>query len=328
MAAAGAAAAAVVSVVEASPAAAGVDGDIVLGGNGNTTATATGIAVTGTSAPYGFGVTDNGAGSLGIEKPSLLAHAQGQNFTSALYALQEGPGTAVVVNNNAPQGIALTASASGPADLNWFTMQVFQGGQATSLKTIAQLGRSVDAISLGGVEPTVMANNVGNGTGLQAQSQGGSTIVASNTSVGTRSDRAVDVGQRATGAESDREDRTRQRRGADRRQRAGTLGPGRRLLHAQRHGGVGRGRGIGARLGSGRVDDEQPHPRDAPDQHRHDRGPRRCPMSRPGRSRSSSPPRPRRGRRSPGSCSARSRLADRHDDLSVASNVATLTRPD
>jgi hypothetical protein len=115
IAAAGAAAAAVASVIDASPAAAGTDGDVVLGGNGNITTTATGIEVTGTAAAYGFGVTDNGVASLHGITPAILGHANGQNFNSAVYALSTGGFYGVRAEHFGTEGAAVYAATSATA---------------------------------------------------------------------------------------------------------------------------------------------------------------------------------------------------------------------
>src|SRR5215469_9733602 len=74
--AAGAAAATAVSIATAAPAAAGVDGDVVLGSVLNETSNPTGIRVDGTTTQYGLAVTDNGADTLDGFTPSLFAHAK------------------------------------------------------------------------------------------------------------------------------------------------------------------------------------------------------------------------------------------------------------
>ena len=111
--AAGAAAATAVSIANAAPAAAGVDGDVVLGSSDNTTSAATGIRVDGATAPYGLAVTDNGADILEGQKPSLFTHAATQNFHQSIYARAHGTADGVVIVADAGQ--ALNATTSGDA---------------------------------------------------------------------------------------------------------------------------------------------------------------------------------------------------------------------
>jgi hypothetical protein len=84
----------VASAANANPAAA-ASPPLVLGSRTNTATAATGLSVNGTTAGYGFGVTDNGASTLHGQQPSIFAHANGQNFDTAIYGVNEGDGAAI-----------------------------------------------------------------------------------------------------------------------------------------------------------------------------------------------------------------------------------------
>lgn len=169
MAAAGAAVATVAAIADAKPAAAGVDGDVVLGSSGNAATTATGIGVSGTSAGYGFGVTDNGVNSLNGETPSLFAHAKGTAFASAIYALAEG--NALSIRASAAEGRAIYATSAG-ADP---TIQAVQFGTGEAVHVEAGAGDAITTVAFGA------------GRGLYAVGGGSGAAVmaeASNTGVG------------------------------------------------------------------------------------------------------------------------------------------------
>jgi len=83
LAAAGAAAAGAV-LLEGAPAAAVNGNALVLGIDDNNATAATGLVGQGSTADYGFGVTDNGYGGPLFLKPALFAHALGRNSVGAL----------------------------------------------------------------------------------------------------------------------------------------------------------------------------------------------------------------------------------------------------
>jgi hypothetical protein len=154
--AAGAAAATAVSIANAAPAAAGVDGDVVLGSVDNATSAATGIRVNGTAAGYGLGVTDNGTSTLDGIVPSIFAHARNQNFLASIYARAQGDADGVVIA--ADTGLALAADGSG-------TETIIARNFGSGTAVFAQAG---------------------DGAGVTARGLGkGSAIIAETTSLGT-----------------------------------------------------------------------------------------------------------------------------------------------
>jgi hypothetical protein len=140
--AAGAAAATAVSIANAGPAAAGVDGDVVLGSVLNETGNPTGIRVDGTKTPYGFAVTDNGADSLNGIHPSLFAHAKGMNFDTSVYANAIGPADGVRIQ--ADLGEALNATTSGAA-----VIEAINFGFGLGMFIQSKDGNTIEATSVG-----------------------------------------------------------------------------------------------------------------------------------------------------------------------------------
>jgi len=165
--AAGAAAATAVSIANAAPAAAGVDGDVVLGSVGNETTNPTGIRVDGTTTPYGFGVTDNGADSLNGIHPSLFAHAKDMNFDTSIYASAIGPAAGVRIQ--ADLGEALAATTFGPAVI-----------------LAANFGSGLGAFIQSKDGNAVEANAVGTGGAINAQTTANSTRPAVVVTAGSR----------------------------------------------------------------------------------------------------------------------------------------------
>jgi hypothetical protein len=154
--AAGAAAATAVSMANAAPAAAGVDGDVVLGSSDNTTTAATGVRVNGLGSVYGFGVTDNGTNSLDGMKPTLFVHAANQNFLQSVYVRARSDADGVVIN--AENGLGLAADGSG-------TETIIARNFGSGTAVFAQAGDG----------PGVTARGLGKG----------SAIIAETTSLGT-----------------------------------------------------------------------------------------------------------------------------------------------
>jgi hypothetical protein len=140
--AAGAAAATAVSIATAAPAAAGTDGDVVLGSVLNETSNPTGIRVDGTATSYGLAVTDNGADTLDGVRPSLFAHAKAMNFVASIYARAIGPADGVIIK--ADQGQALSATTSGDA-----AVVAANNGSGLGVSSQSKDGNALEAISLG-----------------------------------------------------------------------------------------------------------------------------------------------------------------------------------
>src|SRR5262249_13708605 len=96
---------------------------LIIGSSDNLGTQSTGLNVTGTSAPYGFGVTDNGGvDSLRGAKPAVLGHAQQTNFVAGVMGLADAGATAVLGNaidglgvlglSNAGVGVAASSFSS------------------------------------------------------------------------------------------------------------------------------------------------------------------------------------------------------------------------
>ena len=139
---AGAAAATAVSLANAAPAAAGVDGDVVLGSVGNETTNPTGIRVDGTLIPYGLAVTDNGADTLDGTNPSIFAHAKGMGFLVAIYARAIGNANGVIIR--ADKGECLDATTLGARAIVATNL-----GSGTGVFSESTDGPAVEAISAG-----------------------------------------------------------------------------------------------------------------------------------------------------------------------------------
>jgi hypothetical protein len=108
--AAGAAAATAVSIANAGPAAAGTDGDVVLGSTNNVESSPTGIVGNGTDLAYGLAITDNGTDTLDGNKPAFFAHAANQNFQQSIYARAVGQADGVIIKADQGQGLSVTTS--------------------------------------------------------------------------------------------------------------------------------------------------------------------------------------------------------------------------
>jgi hypothetical protein len=187
MAAAGAAVATVAAIADAKPAAAGVDGDVVLGSSANAATTATGIGVSGTTAGYGFGVTDNGLSSLGSEQPSVLAHAKGTAFFSAIYALAEN--NARAVRASSAGGSALYATSAGTQP----TIEAVQFGTGECVHVEAGGGDCITTVAFDTGRGLVA---YGDGSGTAVVAEAGSTGVGIQ--VSTTSTTNVSPAVRAT----------------------------------------------------------------------------------------------------------------------------------
>lgn len=120
-AAAAAAAGAVVGgawLADAAPAAAADGGPLVIGSSSNSGTQATGLAVIGTAAAYGVGVTDNGLASL-TGFPAVLGHARSQNFFIGVLGLAELASTGV--EGRAVNGIGVVGSSVGGTGVSAFS---------------------------------------------------------------------------------------------------------------------------------------------------------------------------------------------------------------
>jgi hypothetical protein len=140
--AAGAAAATAVSIATAAPAAAGTDGDVVLGSVLNETTNPTGIRVDGTLTPYGLGVTDNGADTLDGINPSIFAHAKAMGFLAAIYARAIGTAAGVIIRADTGQGLDVST-------LGRRAIIATNLGSGTGVFSESTDGPAVEAISAG-----------------------------------------------------------------------------------------------------------------------------------------------------------------------------------
>ena len=106
--AAGAAGGALAASLGAAAPASAADGGAILMGEGNAADAPTGIEVTGTTADYGFGVTDNGATlpeELGA--PAVFGHARNDSFFVGVLAY---------VDSDAPNSTAFVAQNDTTGD--------------------------------------------------------------------------------------------------------------------------------------------------------------------------------------------------------------------
>jgi hypothetical protein len=102
------------ALAAARPAAAANGSSLILGNNANSATAATGLAIQGTSARYGLGVTDNGLASE-PSRAALLGHAKGQSFSAGVLGVSESP-LAIAIDARSASSLALSArSESGRA---------------------------------------------------------------------------------------------------------------------------------------------------------------------------------------------------------------------
>jgi hypothetical protein len=168
----------------AAPAQAAGGNSLVLG-EGNGADVPTGLEVTGTAVPYGFGITDNGLSQVPEYFPSLLGHADDVAFhTGILGYVSSGAAVATAIS-------ALSDETGASCDLcgpegNGVTV-VTQGGSGVyalcggdAVYGVSENGSGVHGVSSTGFGPAVLAE-VENGTGnaLEATSAGGRGIVSS-----------------------------------------------------------------------------------------------------------------------------------------------------
>jgi len=97
-------------LADPAPALAGTDGDLALGSVSNSAASPTGLAVSGHSAAYGIGVTDNGLGQYPPEADpaAVFGHSGGQNFYAGVVGYSSTGGIGV-------EGISHPRSDGGQA---------------------------------------------------------------------------------------------------------------------------------------------------------------------------------------------------------------------
>ena len=151
---------------------------LVLGSSFNTVGASTGLAVSGTTAGYGIGVTDNGLNSVPDVGPALLGHAKNENFRTGLLAFIE-PGVsgcdAVHALNNGSGAEAVLADSSA----NGVWAVAGSGGDGVvGMNGLGETG--VHGISIGQDAPAVWAEGqVGGGPGLKATSASARGVVAS-----------------------------------------------------------------------------------------------------------------------------------------------------
>lgn len=105
LAAAGVAAAGAV-LLDAPPAAAADGANLIVGSVNQTATSPTGIAIGGSAASYGFGLTDNSRPVSDV-RPCLSGHAKGANFTAAVEALAQNTATGVYARSQ--DGVAVEA---------------------------------------------------------------------------------------------------------------------------------------------------------------------------------------------------------------------------
>jgi hypothetical protein len=171
------------------PAEAGNGDPLIAGSVFNTASGATGIAITGSGAGYGIGVTDNGLSDFPAFTPALFGHAKGGSFSSGVlgYVDPAGDGSAVSARNDASGaaaeicdfiGNALFAEAGGPEGVG--VAAYGRAGDGVYGRG-GTAGAGVHGVAIHGTNPAVWADaqTGGTGPGLKATSVAGRGIVAS-----------------------------------------------------------------------------------------------------------------------------------------------------
>lgn len=120
LAAAGAGGFGLAQVAAAPPAVADNGQAVILGSAGNTATSATGVAVLGNLAAYGFAATDNGANSVPLPS-AIFGHARGyggpSNFSTGVLGFAEQDSFYGVVGDSVRCGVL--GRARGPASNGW-----------------------------------------------------------------------------------------------------------------------------------------------------------------------------------------------------------------
>ena len=169
---AAAAAATAGGLAGASPALAGVDGDLTLGSTSNSASGPTGLAVSGSSSKYGIGVTDNGLSSYPNEQTAaLFGHAHDANFQAGVLGYSDN-GANGVVGASTP-----IDSTSRPGVQGMGQPGVYGFGGGTSPGVLGT-GNGIGVEGVGG--PGVQGTADGYGlTGVQGTNPG--TVLGSST---------------------------------------------------------------------------------------------------------------------------------------------------
>jgi hypothetical protein len=176
------------TMAAATPADAANGDPLALGSSFNAASASTGLAVSGSTAGYGIGVTDNGLNSLPYSGTALFGHAKSVNFSTGVLGYVEpgASGTAVSARNDA---------SGGSVDLGTFDgTGVFADAGGTEGVGVAAYGRAGDGVygrggtagagvhgvAIHGDNPAVWADAAtgSTGPGLKATSVAGRGVVA------------------------------------------------------------------------------------------------------------------------------------------------------